>query len=194
MTKQRRILLWFKNKNGMEGDLGTNSMCLCGPVLFISLLWISTHTPAMQKPPKAWPRALTKLFFVPWLALSITSKHIHKCLVCFLNLLKKNHYRKADDFNEQNLSCGNKWQSGWFSSNHIPVAPASENLGCSSKCRHQATLQTRKSESLSVRPGDLNFCKLPRWCVHMLGFWISDHLEGYQKQNRTACLKERGGR
>ena len=34
--------------------------------------------------------------------------------------------------------------------------------GCSSKCRYQATLQTRKSESLSVRPGDLNFYKLPR--------------------------------
>jgi len=34
--------------------------------------------------------------------------------------------------------------------------------GCSSKRRYQATLQTRKSESLSVRPGNLNFYKPPR--------------------------------
>jgi len=37
----------------MEGDLGTSGMCPGGPVLSISLLWISTHMSAMQKPFKS---------------------------------------------------------------------------------------------------------------------------------------------
>lgn len=66
----------------MEGDLGTNSMCLCGPVLFISLLWISTHTSAMQKPSKGMAKSTHQVVLCAMVSFkSITSKHIHKCVL-----------------------------------------------------------------------------------------------------------------
>lgn len=74
-TWQNREEFFFglkKKKNRIEGDLGTSSMRLCGPVLSITVFCGCPHIcQQCRSPPKAWPRALTKLFFVPWLALSL---------------------------------------------------------------------------------------------------------------------------
>lgn len=66
----------------MEGDLGTSGMCLGGPVLSISLLGISTHMSAMQKPFKGMAKGTHQVVLCAMVSFkSITSKHIHKCIV-----------------------------------------------------------------------------------------------------------------